>query len=139
MSIAVAFLQGIAGGILVILFFIVIIGGLLFATVFGRAFGGSRGPDRPPGEPERSLLPARILCATGLGFAVIGAFFISLGTNVVGLVLGLVGYYLGARVFGVVVIVLSTITLFIGPLIGPGVIPGSYDKEVNGVTKTHEK
>lgn len=138
MSIAVALLQGVAGGILIVLFFAVIGGGVLFAAVFGRAFGGSDAA-RPPGEPERSLLPARILCATGLGFAVIGAFFISIGTNIIGLVLGMVGYYLGARVFGVLVIVLSTITLFIGLLFAPGALPGSYDEAVDGVTKTHEK
>lgn len=138
MSIAVALLQGIAGGILVVIFFGVVGGGVLLAAALGRASGGSSAA-RPPGEPERSLLPARILCATGLGFAVIGAFFISVGTNIVGMILGIVGYYLGARVFGVLVIVLSTVTLFIGLLFAPGALPGSYDEEVNGVTKTFEK
>jgi hypothetical protein len=137
-SIAVALLQGIAGGILAVIFFAVIGGGVLLAAVLGRASGGSSGA-RPPGEPEKSLLPARILCAIGLGFAVIGAFFISVGTNIVGMILGLVGYYMGARVFGVLVIVLSTITLFIGLLIGPGAIPGTYDEAVEGLTKSHEK
>ena len=138
MSVAVALLQGIAGGILVVIFFAVVGGGVLLAAVLGRASGESSAA-RPPGEPERSLLPARILCAIGLGFAVIGAFFISVGTNVVGMILGLMGYYLGARVFGVLIIVLSTITLLIGLLVAPGALPGSYDQEVNGVTKTHEK
>jgi hypothetical protein len=55
------------------------------------------------------------------------------------MILGLVGYYMGARVFGVLVIVLSTITLFIGLLIGPGAIPGAYDEAVEGLTKSHEK
>jgi hypothetical protein len=137
-SIAVALLQGIAGGILAVIFFAVIGGGVLLAAVLGRASGGSSAA-RPPGEPEKSLLPARILCAIGLGFAVIGAFFISVGTNIVGMILGLVGYYMGARVFGVLVIVLSTITLFIGLLIGPGAIPGTYDEAVEGLTKSHEK
>jgi hypothetical protein len=137
-SIAVALLQGIAGGILTVIFFAVIGGGLLLAAVLGRASGVSSAA-RPPGEPEKSLLPARILCAIGLGFAVIGAFFISVGTNIVGMILGLVGYYMGARVFGVLVIVLSTITLFIGLLIGPGAIPGTYDEAVEGLTKSHEK
>lgn len=138
MSIAVALLQGIAGGILVVIFFAVVGGGVLLAAVLGRASGGSS-TARPPGEPERSLLPARILCAIGLGFAAIGAFFISVGTNVVGMILGLVGYYMGARIFGVLVIVLSTITLFIGLLIGPGAIPGAYDEAVEGLNKSYEK
>ena len=138
MGIAVALLQGIAGGILAVIFFAVIGGGVLLAAVLGRASGGSSAA-HPPGEPEKSLLPARILCAIGLGFAVIGAFFISVGTNIVGMILGLVGYYMGARVFGVLVIVLSTITLFIGLLVGPGAIPGTYDEAVEGLTKSHEK
>ena len=138
MSIVAALLQGIAGEILAIIFFAVVGGGVLLSAVLGRTSGGSSAA-RPPGEPERRLLPARILCAIGLGFAVIGAFFISVGTNVVGMILGLVGYYLGARVFGVLVIVLSTVTLFIGLLIGPGAIPGTYDEAVEGLTKSHEK
>ena len=138
MSGVVALLQGIAGGILVVIFLAVVGGGVLLAAALGRASGESS-MARPPGEPERSLLPARILCAIGLGFAVIGAFFISVGTNIVGMILGLVGYYMGARVFGVLVIVLSTVTLFIGLLIGPGAIPGTYDEAVEGLTKSHEK
>ena len=138
MSVTLALLQGIAGGILVVIFFVVVGGGILFAAVLGRASRGSSAA-RTPVEPERSLLPARILCAIGLGFAVIGAFFISVGTNVVGMILGLVGYYFGARIFGVLVIILSTITLFIGLLIGPGAIPGAYDEAVEGFTKSHEK
>lgn len=138
MSVVVALMQGIAGGILAVVFFAVVGGGVLLSAVLGRTSGGSSAA-RPPGEPERSLLPARILCATGLGFAVIGAFFISVGTNIVGMILGLVGYYFGARVFGVLVIVLSTVTLFIGLLIGPGSIPGTYDEAVEGLTKSHEK
>ena len=138
MSIVVALLQGIAGGILVVIFLAVVGGGVLLAAALGRASGGSS-TARLPGEPQRSLLPARILCAIGLGFAVIGAFFISVGTNIVGMILGLVGYYFGARVFGVLVIVLSTVTLFIGLLIGPGAIPGTYDEAVEGLTKSHEK
>lgn len=138
MSIAVALLQGIAGGILVVIFFAVVGGGVLLAAALGRASGGSSAA-RPPGEPERSLLPARVLCAIGLGFAVVGAFFISVGTNIVGMALGLVGYYLGARVFGVLVIVLSTVTLFIGLLIAQGAIPGTYDEAVDGITKSFEK
>ncbi len=138
MSIVVALLQGIAGGILVVIFFAVVGGGVLLAAALGRVSGESS-VARPPGETERSLLPARILCAIGLGFAVIGAFFISVGTNVVGMILGLVGYYLGAHVFGALVIILSTVALFIGLVIGPGAIPGTYDEAVEGLTKSHEK
>lgn len=85
------------------------------------------------------MLVGRVLCAAGVVFAVIGAFFVEVGTDIVGMVLGATGYYLGARSFGVVVIVLSTITFFVGLLAGQGVIPGSYDEAVNGLSRTFEK
>ena len=71
----------------------------------------------------------------GLGFAVVGAFFVSVATDIVGMILGMVGYVLGSRVFGVVVVIISTITLFVGILAGQGVIPGSYDEWVSGESR----
>ena len=87
------------------------------------------------GGQRRSLFSARALCVTGLIFAVIGAFFVSVATAVLGVLLGMVGYFLGARVFGTVVVFLSIATLFIGLLIGPFSIPGSYDQPTNGVSR----
>ena len=136
MSSALALLQGLAGGFLVVLFFVLLGGGLLLAGVLGRAFG-TRGLDRPVGRLGRSLLPGRILCSVGLAFAVTGAFFVEVGTDVVGMLLGAVGYYLGARVFGVIVIVLSIVTLFIGLLAGQGAIPGSYEELLSGYIPRH--
>ncbi len=121
MNIAVAFLQGLAGGFLVVLFLVLVVGGLLLAAVLGRA--SQREEPGRPGRPGSSLLPARILCATGLGFAVVGAFSISVAIDILGMTLGAVGYYLGARVFGVVIVILSTVALFIGLLIGAGTVP----------------
>jgi hypothetical protein len=121
-SIAVAFLQGIAGGVLVILFLVLIVGGLLLAAVLGRAFQREE-PGRPEGRPRSSIFPARMLCAIGLSLAVVGVLSVDVATDVLGMILGAVGYYLGARVFGVVIVVLSTVTLFIGLLIGEGTIP----------------
>ena len=134
--VSVAFLQGVAGGFLVVLLLILVVGGLLVAAVFGRAAGKSP-DDRPDVGARSGLIPGRILCVIGLGFAVIGAFFVSIGTDILGMILGMAGYYLGARVFGVVIIVLSTITLFIGLLIGQGAIPGSYDEIMNGYFPRH--
>jgi hypothetical protein len=140
MSIAVALLQGIAGGLLIVVFLVVVAGALLLATVFGRAGGG-----RPQDAEEMlkrtggSLLPGRIFCAIGLGFAVTGMFFVEVGTDVVGMILGVMGYYLRARVFGVVVIVVSVITLFVGLLAGQDVIPGAYSEAVDGLRRSFEK
>jgi hypothetical protein len=97
---------------------------------------------RPEHRPERtggSLIVGRILCSVGVVFAVTGAFFVEVGTDVVGMVLGATGYYLGARTFGIATIVLSTITFVVGLLAGQDVIPGSYDEVVNGLTRTFEK
>lgn len=71
----------------------------------------------------------------GLIFAVVGAFFVSVGTAVLGVLLGMVGYFLGARVLGTVVVLLSVAALFIGLLIGPLSIPGSYDQPTNGTER----
>lgn len=85
------------------------------------------------------MLAGRILCAVGVASAVIGAFFVEVGTDIVGMILGATGYYLGARTFGIATMVLSTITFFVGLLAGQDVIPGSYDEVVNGLTRTFEK
>jgi hypothetical protein len=129
--VSVALVQAVAGGFLLVLLLALIIGGLITVAVFGRAAGG-RPDDRPGAGARQGLILGRMLCAIGLGSAAIGALFVSVGTDVVGMVLGMMGYYLGARVFGVVLIVLSTITLFIGLLVGQGAIPGSYDQIMNG-------
>lgn len=71
----------------------------------------------------------------GLGAAVVGAFFASVATAVVGILLGMAGYYMGARHFGRIVVVLSTAALFIGLLIGPVTIPGTYDQPTNGADR----
>lgn len=81
------------------------------------------------------MFPARALCVIGLGFAVAGAFFVSVATAVAGIILGMVGYFLGARLFGTLVVALSIVTLFTGLLIGPFSIPGSYDEPTNGVER----
>lgn len=85
------------------------------------------------------MLVGRILCTIGVGSAVVGAFFVSVATDIVGIILGVIGYYLGARVFGVVVIVFSTITFFFGLAFGIDAIPGSYDEAVSGISKSFEK
>lgn len=98
---------------------------------------GSR--PEPTERSGGSLIVGRMLCSVGVILAVIGAYFVSVGTDVVGIVLGATGYYLGARTFGVVVIILSTVTFFVGLLVGQDVIPGSYDEVVNGLSRTFEK
>ena len=80
-------------------------------------------------------MPARALCVIAISFAVLGAFFVSVATDVLGVVLGMVGYFLGARVLGTVVVILSIATLFIGLLVGPVALPGSYDQPTHGTER----
>jgi hypothetical protein len=135
MSIALALLQGSIGGVFpIILFFVVLGGGLLLVAVFGSRVTPS--PDYGGGRRRgRSLFPARALCVIGASFAVVGAFFVSMATDILGMVLGMVGYFLGARVLGTVVVILSIATLLIGLLVGPAAIPGSYDQPTNGTSR----
>jgi hypothetical protein len=118
-STAVALLQAPGGVFLAILFFAVLGGGLLVVAVLGAR------------KRERGWLPARALCVVGMSFAVLGAFFVSVATDV----LGMVGYFLGARVLGTIVVILSIATLFIGLLVGPAALPGSYDQPTHGTER----
>ena len=67
---------------------------------------------------QRSLLPGRMLSITGLILAVIGAFFVSVAMNGLGMILGMLGYALGSRILGSVASWLSLITIFIGMFFG---------------------
>ena len=67
---------------------------------------------------QRSLLPGRVLSITGLILAVIGAFFVSVAMNGLGMILGMLGYALGSRILGSVASWLSLITIFIGMFFG---------------------
>ncbi len=62
----------------------------------------------------------------------VGLYFVSIGIEFVGIVLGVVGYALGARRLGALAIVLCAATMFLGLLIAQGVVPGSYDRVVDG-------
>ena len=132
MSVALALLPAPSGTFLVILFFAVLGGGLLVVAVFGARAASS--PDHGGGQ-GRGLFPARALCEVGMSFAVLGVFFVSVATDVLGMVLGVVGYFLGARVFGAVVVILSIATLLIGLLVGPAALPGSYDQPTHGTER----
>ncbi len=50
----------------------------------------------------------------------------------VGIVLGVVGYTLGARRLGITTVVLGVVSVFVGLLVGQGVMAGSYDRAVDG-------
>ena len=67
---------------------------------------------------QRSLLAGRVLSISGLILAVIGAFFVSVAMNGLGIILGMLGYALGSRILGSVASWLSLITIFIGMFFG---------------------
>ena len=78
----------------------------------------------------------RALCVFGLVLAVVGAYFVSVATEAVGIVLGVVAYYLGARTLASATILLCAAALFVGLLVGQGFVPGPYDGEADGVKKS---
>ena len=80
------------------------------------------------------VLVGRVLSMIALIFCVpAGILFVSVAIGAVGLVLGIVGYTLGARRLGSVAVVLCTAAMFLGLLVGQGAIPGSYDVMLDGV------
>ena len=80
------------------------------------------------------VLAGRALCIIALVFCVpVGVLFVSVATGAVGIILGVVGYTLGARRLGVLSVVLCTVALFLGLLVGQGAMPGSYDVALDGV------
>ena len=90
-------------------------------------------------NPEKSpevlkLYAGRLLSIVALVFcAPIGALVVSRATGTVGIVMGITGYALGARRLGVLAIVLCTVAMFVGLLVGPGVVPGdAYDRLGDG-------
>lgn len=89
----------------------------------------------PDKNPEVWKLNAgRLLSVVALVFCVpIGALFVSIAVGAVGIFLGITGYVLGARRLGPLAIVLCTAAMFVGLLVGQGVVPGdAYDRAVDG-------
>lgn len=69
----------------------------------------------------------------GLLFCVpVGILFVLIATEVVGLFFGVASYVLGARRLGLVTVLVCTAAMFLGLLVAQGVIPGSYDRAVDG-------
>jgi len=80
------------------------------------------------------LSAGRLLSGIAIVFCVpLGALFVSIATGAVGVFLGITGYALGARRLGALAVVLCTAAMFVGLLVGQGVLPGgAYDRAVDG-------
>jgi len=90
---------------------------------------------KPEKNPEAlKLYAGRLLSVVALVFCVpLGALFVSIATGSVGILMGITGYALGARRLGLLAVVLCTAAMFVGLLVGPGVVPGdAYDRAVDG-------
>jgi hypothetical protein len=76
------------------------------------------------------LLGGRICCLVGLLFGVGGILFALLGASAnvsagaVGLALGVLGYFLGARRLGAATVVLGIVAVFFMAAASTGLIPG---------------
>lgn len=90
---------------------------------------------RDPGEnmqgAEQAKLLAGWICAVlGILFAVAGilgpilASGASVSTGVIGVILGILAYFLNARRIGTITVILAVVTLFFGLAASQGLIPG---------------
>lgn len=116
MSTSVALLQGALGGVLLlILFFVVIAGVVVIAAISGGALSDREGED----STGPIIPPGTVLAASALGFALLGALY-SLSLTFVGIMLGMMAYYRGARLLGGAVSALSFAAIFVGYYLGSG-------------------
>jgi hypothetical protein len=122
-SIGVALLQGALGGIFLIIVLIILIAAVVVA---GAIFGGALSGGGSEQEAAPIIPPGTILAASGLALAVLGAFYASSGFNFLGIMLGALAYYRGARVLGGVVCAVSFITIFIGYTLSSGAYQFSF-------------
>jgi hypothetical protein len=88
-----------------------------------------------PRKSQKRLMTfwGRVLCAAGIVLAIVGAFFVSIASEGIGIALGMAGYLLGARALGVTTIVLCGAAALVSLFVGPYAMPGSYDELVNGL------
>ncbi len=103
---------------------------------------GSPGEERGAGREEQAKLPgARIACIVGLLFG-LGSVLAALvgGTpnvsgGALGVALGILGYFLGARRLATATVVLCVAAIFFALAASQGFIPGieSFDRTLPGV------
>ncbi|CAA9460343.1 MAG: hypothetical protein AVDCRST_MAG28-3200 [uncultured Rubrobacteraceae bacterium] len=77
-------------------------------------------------EGTTKVFFGRVVCAVGLISAVVGAFSVDVSLEVVGIVLGALGYALDASKLGILTIVFSTIALVFLLAAGQGYVPGPW-------------
>ena len=91
-------------------------------------FNGARsgGGGAPQGASQAGLTIGRVLAAVGLIVCIpAGLYLISVALEAAGIVLGMVGYFLGARRIGTLTVVLGVLAMIFGLLTqgyptGPG-------------------
>ena len=104
----------------------------------------SRGRPEDPASDERRVRSVRsflglIVCVLGLLMAVGGILEVFVGgaasasnisSGATGIVLGIVGYFLGARRLAVATVILCVLSIFFGLAASQGIIPGfeGYDR-----------
>ena len=83
----------------------------------------------PEQEQRLGRLVAGALGTAGVVFAIVGAYFISVAFAASGILLGTVGYAVGARNLGRAAVALGVVAIFIGLFVGQRAMPGSYDQK----------
>lgn len=77
-------------------------------------------------EQTARVLFGRVLCVIGLIFAAVGAVGVDMSFEAIGIVMGALGYAMGANRLGAITVVLSTATLILLLAASQGYIPGPW-------------
>ncbi len=106
-------------------------------TGLGNSRRRSPGEDKGRAESAKSFL-ALVVCVLGIVFA-LAAVIVTIVSGLpsggvasaaaIGIVLGVVGYFLGATRLGIATVVVSIVTLFFGLSVSQGLIPGLEDED----------
>lgn len=85
---------------------------------------GRRGGTAAPDFSVLRLLAGRVVALMGITLALLGTLGADISPEVLGIVLGLVGYSLGSRWLGAVTVVVSTVLLLLVLALMRGYVPG---------------
>jgi len=93
--------------------------------------GGMREEKEGKGKPVAGSL----LCLSGVALALVGAYFVAVVLGFFAILFGAAGYVLGARRFGGATVVIGTLAIFVGLLVGQDAFPGGGENETNGIVR----
>jgi len=86
-------------------------------------------------EGKGKPVAGSLLCLSGVALALVGAYFVAVVLGFFAILFGAAGYVLGARRFGGATVVIGTLAIFVGLLVGQDAFPGGGENETNGIVR----